>query len=166
MAKKKMKAQTVNRAISAKELKFWLEGILEFQDDNWVPTAEQWKNIQDKIFSLQDTPEFIQSQPTYVPQAQPRGAPVVAPSSIPQMGNPFLPNGGVAGHAASSFPVGSDENPLPPVGVSSLTPDIPQGPMPVRDAKGFYKMPDEVGVGEGYVPASGGKIHTLKHGFE
>ena len=155
MAKKKMKAQPISRAISAKELKFWLEGILEFQDDNWVPNREQWKNIQDKIFNLQETPDVVQ---------------VAAPSqripqqSHPQLENVFLPNGGAAGLSAPNFPEGTDENPLPPIGVSSIA--GPAGPMPVRDQNGFLRMPDAVGVGESYVPASSGARHKLKHGFE
>lgn len=157
MAKKKMKAQTVARAISAKELKFWLEGILEFQDENWIPNGEQWKSIQEKIFNLQETPEVVHVSN---PQQQHR-----APAQ-PQVENVFLPNGGVAGQPASTFPDGSEANPLPPIGVSSI-PVVPQGPMPVRDANGFYRMPNEIGGGEVPVVSSVAKVHKLKNnGFD
>lgn len=150
MAKKKMKAQTSARQISPKELKFWLEGILEFQDENWIPNREQWKNIQEKIFNLQEIYEVAH----------------IAPSSqkTSQIENVFAPNnGGVAGQPASTFPENAGENQTFP---SSL-PISPQGPMPVRDANGFLKMPNEIGNSENLMVPSGTKVHKLKNnGFD
>lgn len=54
MAKKKTKAVEDTSPISSKELKFWLKGILEFQSDDWIPNAEQWDSIKNKIFNLED----------------------------------------------------------------------------------------------------------------
>lgn len=49
-----LKKKTKQQPISAKELKFWLDGILEFQTSDWIPSKEQWNTIKDKIFSLED----------------------------------------------------------------------------------------------------------------
>lgn len=52
MARKNVK-KTVKKQ-SVKEFKAWLEGITEFQPNDWCPSAEQWKTIKDKIGNLQD----------------------------------------------------------------------------------------------------------------
>lgn len=43
--------------LSIQEFQTWLQGIMEFQDDNWSPNIEQWNAIYDKIMNLKvDTP--------------------------------------------------------------------------------------------------------------
>jgi len=56
MAKKTnkiVKQQTVT------EFKAWLEGLLEFQDANWTPTATQWNAIKERINNLKNEPEIV-----------------------------------------------------------------------------------------------------------
>lgn len=54
----KKRARTTRRPrkqkVSIQELKFWLSGILEFQDKEWTPNKEQWENIKTKIFDLEE----------------------------------------------------------------------------------------------------------------
>ena len=52
MAKKNVKKIVKKQSI--KEFKAWLEGITEFQPDDWCPTPEQWNTIKNKINNLQD----------------------------------------------------------------------------------------------------------------
>lgn len=72
---KKPKKQTQS-SITAKELKFWLKGILEFQQSDWVPNKDQWTNIKEKIFNLEDsTPSEVVEVPisyrTALPKLEP-----------------------------------------------------------------------------------------------
>lgn len=36
------------------EFKTWLEGIMQFQDDDWSPNREQWEEIYEKIMNLKE----------------------------------------------------------------------------------------------------------------
>lgn len=36
------------------EFKTWLEGIMQFQDDNWSPNRDQWDEIYEKIMNLKE----------------------------------------------------------------------------------------------------------------
>lgn len=40
------------KVISVLEFKNWLEGVLDFQDENWTPNLDQWQKILQKINSL------------------------------------------------------------------------------------------------------------------
>jgi hypothetical protein len=58
--KQPKKAAGTKKTITIKEIKFWLEGITEFQDDDWVPNAEQWRTVREKIMSLkEDSSEVV-----------------------------------------------------------------------------------------------------------
>lgn len=37
-----------------RQLKFWLQGIQEFQNSDWVPDSKQWKRIYDIIMTLDE----------------------------------------------------------------------------------------------------------------
>ena len=52
---KKTKQVKSTKPITVQEIKFWLSGILEFQDEGWLPNREQWENIKEKIMSLDET---------------------------------------------------------------------------------------------------------------
>lgn len=68
------------KAITIKEIKFWLEGISEFQDAGWVPNSEQWRTIKDKIMSLKEEPvsQFVHNHTNnFTPQPQPVSRPLV-----------------------------------------------------------------------------------------
>jgi hypothetical protein len=56
--------------VSVNEFKNWLDGVLDFQPDDWVPDAEQWEKILNKINQLDDTEKQVTvSQP--MPEKQP-----------------------------------------------------------------------------------------------
>jgi hypothetical protein len=40
--------------ITVKEFKMWLAGVIEMQDDDWIPDARQWQKVLDKIFDIAD----------------------------------------------------------------------------------------------------------------
>lgn len=43
--------------MSLRELKTWLDGYCSALGEDWSPSAEQWKMIKDKIFSLDELEE-------------------------------------------------------------------------------------------------------------
>lgn len=43
------------------EFKNWLEGLQEFQPDNWVPSSDQWEHIKASIAAIKES-EFITSE--------------------------------------------------------------------------------------------------------
>jgi len=79
--------------------KAWLSGIEEMQGEDWVPNAEQWKRIKEKLFEIEEAPvvEATPARPAaqaYVPQYAPAPMPSAfepAPRMQPmnQMGQPF-----------------------------------------------------------------------------
>lgn len=102
------------KKITVKEIKFWLEGITEFQSPDWVPNAEQWNTVKEKIMSLQEEPSAPVSSltastpvargaapadytPSYTPEspvaAAPRPANESAHRSLPQSGPSGLLSG-------------------------------------------------------------------------
>lgn len=68
--KTKAKKLAIKKATTITEIKYWLQGIIEFQDSDWVPNAEQWETVKDKIMSLVDSevPKVVNS-PTINPVA-------------------------------------------------------------------------------------------------
>lgn len=53
MSKRKAKDFTIV------ELKRWLEGLMEFQEKNWVPTKQQWDTVVKKIMATQEVPDTV-----------------------------------------------------------------------------------------------------------
>jgi hypothetical protein len=143
---KKMKAQKTIRAITPKELKFWLEGILEFQTKDWIPNAEQWKAIQEKIFNLDDTAPIMMAQPATGTTAQGNR------QSIQHTG----------GH--TGLPENLFHEPASPEAIAAAGFDVPiVGAVPKADASGFLRMPDSfVDVGNTVQPSGGGKVHKFR----
>lgn len=47
---KKKPKQTLN------EFRAWLQGVEEMQDDDWIPSIEQWKLIRDRIDNIIEPP--------------------------------------------------------------------------------------------------------------
>jgi hypothetical protein len=43
----------MSNKITVKEFKDWLGGVLDFQDENWIPNKEQWEKILNKINQLE-----------------------------------------------------------------------------------------------------------------
>lgn len=43
------------KQISVKEFRMWLEGVIEMQDEGWVPDARQWTRILGKIYEIAET---------------------------------------------------------------------------------------------------------------
>ena len=67
--------------VSVREFKNWLSGVLDFQPDDWVPNAEQWGKIRNKIDQLDETVD-INQQPVQATQ------PVQAEMTQPSVGQP------------------------------------------------------------------------------
>lgn len=63
MKNNKKKVQNES-SMSLTEFKSWLNGLMEFQDDTWAPTPEQWRAIVDKIMKLKDS-EPTKQQPVH-----------------------------------------------------------------------------------------------------
>jgi len=66
MKNNKKKVQNES-SMSLTEFKSWLNGLMEFQDDTWAPTPEQWRAIVDKIMKLKDS-EPIKHQSVHIRQ--------------------------------------------------------------------------------------------------
>lgn len=49
--------------VTISEFKSWLRGIRDMLGDEWVPNADQWKRICEKIDSLQEHPNTVPAQP-------------------------------------------------------------------------------------------------------
>lgn len=47
--------------LTVKEFRMWLEGVIEMQDEDWVPDARQWKRILGKIYDIADVPSQHQN---------------------------------------------------------------------------------------------------------
>lgn len=85
--------------LTTKDFKMWLRGVEEMQDENWTPSAQQWKRIREKIDCIEDTiqsnvtPMTLDARPTYTPSgiasapAQGAGVPFALPSHPPATGN-------------------------------------------------------------------------------
>jgi len=56
--KPKLKARTLE------EFKNWLEGLEEFQDEGWIPNAEQWGTIKGSIYLIKEE-EYYDEAVTY-----------------------------------------------------------------------------------------------------
>ena len=70
---KKTKSKTkVSQTITAKDLKSWLRGAMEFQPQDWTPNAEQWNAIRERIFNLEENEsvesyQYSVTEPVYAP---------------------------------------------------------------------------------------------------
>lgn len=58
MAKKTQKNKDV---FTVKDFKMWLLGMTEFQESGWTPNIKQWNTILDKVESLEDNVQYVQS---------------------------------------------------------------------------------------------------------
>jgi len=45
------------KKFTVSEFQTWLDGIMEFQESGWSPSAEQWKAIYQKIQNLKEPPQ-------------------------------------------------------------------------------------------------------------
>lgn len=49
-----MTAKKNQKKFTVAEFKTWLEGIMQFQNDDWSPNREQWDEIYSKIMNLKE----------------------------------------------------------------------------------------------------------------
>jgi hypothetical protein len=42
--------------ITVNDFKNWIKGVIEMQDDDWVPDAKQWNKILTKIYEIDNGP--------------------------------------------------------------------------------------------------------------
>lgn len=105
-----MKNKKVNKLeqkkVSVKELKYWLRGILEFQDANWVPNKEQWNNILNKIFNLD---ELEIHENNFIKESTPSESPNQNFNRNISQSENVAPIGGVLGDIPKSFPQLSEQ---------------------------------------------------------
>jgi hypothetical protein len=91
MSKKKQTPKKAKQQ-SVKEFKAWLAGMLEFQPEDWTPTVDQWKTIQERINNLQDVEPTAAApaapaQPMAPQYQQPMNPPTLfAPQPMPPPG--------------------------------------------------------------------------------
>jgi hypothetical protein len=99
---------TEQKQMTVSEFKSWMAGIREMNGDEWVPSAEQWKKICDKIETLKDTPtSFNQAQPAAGPTYRampPAESNVTLPMPAPQNDIPLRPAAPSMLNAAPSMP--------------------------------------------------------------
>lgn len=88
-----------NKQITVKEFKMWLQGVEEMQDDDWTPTAVQWKRIREKINQIADTAPA----PTPVTYRGPAEAPAM-PFPAPGAAPPMPPSGMSAAPSSLQLP--------------------------------------------------------------
>lgn len=62
--KPKIKARTLE------EFKNWLEGLSEFQTDDWIPNCEQWETIKASIYAIREEEYYDEPQPQPIQQTQ------------------------------------------------------------------------------------------------
>lgn len=78
--------------VTVSEFKNWLSGVLDFQPDDWVPNAEQWEKIHNKINQLDD--ELIQVKAPRVDTGRPNQSatrhPRPAGPAVPGMDGPAV----------------------------------------------------------------------------
>lgn len=112
---KSIKQQTI------KEFQSWLDGLLEFQEDSWTPTAAQWKTIKERIYNLKE--EVVQhiQQPVqttgFIQHQVPRQEPIQAPAQGQSTGlsvTAFDPN------SIQLLP--TDDGPVERISVPALAP--------------------------------------------
>lgn len=80
MKNKKKVTDTKQSSMTLVEFKSWLNGLMEFQDENWAPSPEQWRSIIDKIMNLKveaveqysERPSSVRTANTSVDSQQPR----------------------------------------------------------------------------------------------
>ncbi len=71
----------VKPQITVKEFRMWLEGVIEMQDDTWVPDARQWSRILGKIYDISEGISIASTQNTYTPRHPPVEQQFVSPVS-------------------------------------------------------------------------------------
>lgn len=130
MSTKKTRTKRNTKKTSFKEFQAWLEGVKDMQGDDWTPSAEQWKRIQDKIAAVEVKLDFADEPAPRPALAMPTGPQPRAPQTTIH----FPP-------APGSIP---DDIEIVPSSVSENTP-IPTAPInaPVAvDPKVPVKTPD------------------------
>lgn len=58
--------QQIEKGITIKEFKMWLEGVEEMQPEGWTPDARQWKRIREKLETIEEAVPVAQVQPPAV----------------------------------------------------------------------------------------------------
>ncbi len=55
-AEKVQQAQTPKKKLTFHDFRVWLSGVEEMQDEDWTPSATQWRTIREKIEDVVDAP--------------------------------------------------------------------------------------------------------------
>lgn len=142
------------KAVTVQELKNWLEGVLDFQEEGWAPNTDQWEKIKKKIFNLEESPKYAWDGDVQMPPE--RVEPKPKAQEKPKGANPSK----VIGNELSDIPITKvQENPdidrplnpkkLPPVSNKTQRLSVDQNQSPTIEE-----------MGEGRVVHSGKRITT------
>jgi len=119
VAKKRIKKKTYKEFLS------WLEGVESMQEDDWVPTASQWKTIREMLSNVK--PEEVE---------------VPTPANIPPARVPVNP-GQPVGRMIDPAGVRPTPAPVAPIQQSQL--EMPKQPkvQPLPQPSGMGQIPTE-----------------------
>lgn len=67
MTKKTTKGKKPSQKMTVSQFKMWIQGLSEFQEDDWIPNVNQWNLIRERIDLLEEGAV----QQVYVQQGQP-----------------------------------------------------------------------------------------------
>lgn len=117
-----MENNEVRKKITVKNFINWLDGVIDMQEDGWVPDSKQWNKILTKIYEIDDS-EPVSHKSNNVPYAQP--ALPQPPTGHLQQFTPPPP----AGTSLPRTPVAMSENIMPSLGnstgaLTSKTPNV------------------------------------------
>lgn len=112
------------------EFKTWLDGYCAAHPSGWSPSAEQWKLISEKLFSIVEEEPEVREQPQFIPPIPPMPLhnPYNPPAQYPQPR--FSPN--------TTLSESSNKEPDTAV----LTPRDPTQPMRVKNKEAHETSSD------------------------
>jgi len=91
--RKQRKAKSKLKPRTLEEFKNWLEGLEEFQDEGWIPNAEQWGTIKGSIYLIKEEEYYDEpvtyQQPTVYPQPTPHNQQIVNTVAAPVQDAPL-----------------------------------------------------------------------------
>jgi len=124
---------TEKKKLTIKEFKMWLQGVEEMQDENWIPTATQWKRIREKIDDINDQAPAAPAQPAPVMYAPP------APTYATPAGPTVLAPGGMGNPAGATAPSFAPAPPPAGVPLASGSEQIPVKTPNIDTTNGQYR---------------------------
>lgn len=119
MSRKRTQKKTYTEFLS------WLEGVESMQEDNWVPTEQQWKKIREMLNNVK--PDIVESKKTSTQSSTVPAGPVAR--FIERPGGPVIPQSTMHVPPQSAFEQPKQSVPQRPP-VPSGIPQPPKGGKP------------------------------------